>query len=181
VEKGISEAEALAGEKKSLAEKAESRLGEALKTAEPLESILKRSAARAKPAETRTAQQISNLEKRLSELDKESASVASKAAKSAESQKAVEQEFASLLNDLSKPVTKARDVPGMVTKLADRLLSLNHITQEERNRLVNLAAKNSDLFADTTTARRVFGAMAVAIGIPALGLKFYDPRSAAGL
>jgi len=181
VEKGISAAEKEARAKAGLAGKAESLLGEALKTAEPLEDILKRSAARAKPAEVKTAQQAQNIERRLADLDKEAAQATQKAAKSTESQAAIEKEFASLLNDLQKPVTKSRDVPGMVTKLADRLLDLDHISQEERNRIVNLAAKNSDLFADTTTARRVFAGMALAIGVPALGLKFYDPRSAAGL
>lgn len=181
VEKGISAAEKEAAAKGRLAEKAESRLGEALKTTEPLEDILKRSAARAKPAETKTAQQIANLERRLSDLDKEARQITERAAKTAQSQSVIEKEFSSLYNDLQKPVTKAKDVPGMVTKVADRLLDLNHISQEERNRLVNLAAKNSDLFADTSTARRVFAGMALAIGVPALGLKFYDPRSAAGL
>lgn len=181
LEKGVSAAEKEAKAKASLSGKAESRLGEALKTAEPLEDILKRSAARAKPAETKTAQQIANTERRLAELDKEARQITERAAKTAAAQKDIETEFLSLYNDLQKPVTKAKDVPGMVTKLADRLLSLNHISQEERNRLVNLAAKNSDLFADTTTARRVFAGMALAIGVPALGLKFYDPRSASGL
>lgn len=181
VEKGVSAAEREAKAKASLAGKAESRLGEALKTTEPLEDILKRSAARAKPAETKTAQQIANTERRLAELDKEARQITERAAKTAAAQKDIETEFLSLYNDLQKPVTKAKDVPGMVTKLADRLLDLNHISQEERNRLVNLAAKNSDLFADTSTARRVFAGMALAIGVPALGLKFYDPRSASGL
>ena len=181
VEKGISAAEKEAKAKAGFAGKAKSRLGDALKTTEPLEDILKRSAARAKPAETKTAQQISNIERRLSDLDKEAAQAVGKAAKTAESQAAIEKEFGSLLNDLQKPVTKDRDVPNMVNKLADRLFELNHISQDERNRLVNLAAKNSDLFADTTTARRVFAGMALAIGVPALGLKFYDPRTAAGL
>jgi len=181
IEKDISTATKEAKAKLGLAGKAESRLGEALKTTEPLEDILKRSAARAKPAEVKTAQQVANIERRLAELDKEASQVTQRAAKTAEAQSAVEKEFSSLYNDLQKPVTKAKDVPGMVTKLADRLLNLNHISQDERNRLVNLAAKNSDLFADTTTARRVFAGMALAIGVPALGLKFYDPRSAAGL
>ena len=181
VEKGISAAEKEAKAKAGFAGKAESRLGDALKTTEPLEDILKRSAARAKPAEVKTAQQIANTERRLSELDKEARQITERAAKTAESQSSIEKEFASLYNDLQKPVTKAKDVPGMVTKLADRLLDLNHISQEERNKIVNLAAKNSDLFADTATARRVFAGMAIAIGVPALGLKFYDPRTAAGL
>jgi len=181
VEKGLSKAEAEAREKASLAGKAESRLGEALKTTEPLEDILKRSAARAKPAEVKTSQQIANLERRLSDLDKEASQITERAAKTVQAQSAIEKEFASLYNDLQKPVTKAKDVPGMVTKLADRLLDLNHISQKERNRIVNLAAKNSDLFADTSTARRVFAGMALAIGVPALGLKFYDPRTASGL
>lgn len=181
VEKSISAAKKEADVKSDLAERAKSRLGEALKTAEPLEDILKRSAARAKPAETKTAQQISNIERRLADLDKEATQASSKAAKAVESQSAIEKEFASLYNDLQKPITKDRDVPGMVTKLADRLLGLNHISQDERNRLVNLAAKNADLFTDTSTARRVLAGMAISIGVPYLGLKFYDPRSAAGL
>jgi hypothetical protein len=179
-EKEASQAGKEAKAKLSLAGKAESRLGESLKTSEPLEDILKRSAARAKPAETKTAQQISNIERRLSDLDKEAAQAVGKAAKNAESQAAIEKEFGSLLNDLQKPVTKDRDVPNMVNKLADRLLDLNHISQDERNKLVNLAAKNSDLFTDTSTARRVLAGMAISIGVPYLGLKFYDPRSAAG-
>jgi len=181
VEKDISAAAKEAKAKAGLAGKAESRLGDALKTTEPLEDILKRSAARAKPAEVKTAQQVANIERRLAELDKEASQITQRAAKSAEAQSAIEKEFTSLYNDLQKPVAKDRDVPGIVSKLADRLLNLNHINQEERNRIVNLAAKNSDLFADTATARRVFAGMALAIGVPLLGLKFYDPRSAAGL
>ena len=181
VEKSISAAKKEATTKEDLATAAKSRLGEALKTTQPLEDILKRSAARAKPTETKTAQQIANLERRLSDLDKEARQITERATKTAQAQSTIEKEFSSLYNDLQKPVTKAKDVPAMVTKVADRLLDLNHISQEERNRLVNLAAKNSDLFADTSTARRVFAGMALAIGVPALGLKFYDPRSAAGL
>lgn len=180
-ERGLTAVEREAAAKKSLAERAESRLSEALKTTEPIETILKRKAAETKPVGVKTAQQIANVERKLADLDKEAASVAQKAAKTAEAQTAIEQEFASLYNDLSKPVTKSRDVPGMVTKLADRLLQLNHIDQEERNRLVNLAAKNSDLFADTSTARRVLSGMAIAIGVPSLAMKFYGTPSASSL
>jgi len=140
---------------KSRGDLAETRLAETLKTAEPLENILRRSAARAKPAQVATEQRIGA------------------AQKSVEAQQNIENKFNSLYNDLTK--AKPKDVPGMVSSLADDLLKRGHINQQERDLMVNTAAKNADQFTDTKRARNILGYLAVGVGVPALGLKFYGP------
>ena len=123
---------------------------------EPLEDILKRSAARAKPAQTAVAQRISKAEKTIGQ------------------QEAIQKEFTTFLNDISK--AKPNEVPTMISNMADNLFKgKGAISEEERNYLVNEATRNIDQFKEKSRARNILTGLAVGIGVPALGLKFYGP------
>ena len=158
-------AKGFVGERKkelSAAEQEASRLGKRADIAakrvtqlEPLEDILKRSAARAKPAEKEVGQRISKAERTIAQQD------------------AIQTEFNNFLNDIAK--AKRSEVPKMINTMADNLRQKDAISQEERNYLVNEATRNIDQFKDTSRARNILGGLAVAIGVPALGLKFYGP------
>ena len=110
---------------------------------------------RAKPAEKEIGQRISKAERTIAQQD------------------AIQTEFNNFLNDIAK--AKRSEVPKMINTMADNLRQKGAISQEERNYLVNEATRNIDQFKDTSRARNILGGLAVAIGVPALGLKFYGP------